>query len=237
MKRLILVAAIVSAVLGGSSFGTAAFAQGDPSAVTRVTAFDRPETQAPAGAPGLEIVSSDVKAAKALPQVFSAYGKNVSPPIAWSVGPAATKAYVLIVQDIDAQDPSSHDPEPLLHWLAYNIPVQVHALNRGIKNIKATTSPLGMMQGWNSHDSFGYTGPHPPVGAPAHHYVFQVYAVDHKLGAGPGAHLDRVLAAMRGHVIARAEVVTTYAEPLPKPPAVAPATGSVVTPATGNVAG
>jgi Raf kinase inhibitor-like YbhB/YbcL family protein len=199
--------------------------------VVRVTAFDRPDTQAPPGAPPLEIVSSNVMADKPMLQVFSAYGKNVSPPIAWSVGPDKTKAYVLIVQDIDAQDPDSRKPEPLLHWLAYNIPPQVHALNRGIKNIKLTTSPLGMMQGWNSHESFGYTGPHPPVGAPAHRYVFQIYAVDRKLSAGPGAHLDRVLSAMRGHVIARGEVTALYAEPAPKPPAAAPSGN-----ATGNLA-
>ena len=212
MKRLILTAA-------AWSFAAAALAQDAPAAVTRVTAFDRPETQAPAGAPTLQIASSDVQDGKAMPQAFSAYGKNVSPPIGWTVGPDKTKAYVLIVQDIDAQDPDSHAPEPLLHWLAYNIPVTVHSLNRGVKNNKLTTSPLGMMQGWNSHGSFGWTGPHPPEGAPAHHYVFQAYAVDRKLGAGPGAHLDRVLAAMRGHVIARGEIVGLYAQPAPKPPA------------------
>jgi Raf kinase inhibitor-like YbhB/YbcL family protein len=120
----------------------------------------------------------------------------------------------------------------MLHWLAYNIAPQTHALNRGIKNIKLTTSPPGMMQGWNSHDSFGYTGPRPPVGAPAQHYVFQIYAVDRKLSAGPGAHLDRVLSAMRGHVIARGEVTALYAEPAPKPPATTAPAGNT----TGNLA-
>jgi phosphatidylethanolamine-binding protein (PEBP) family uncharacterized protein len=43
--------------------------------------------------------------------------------------------------------------------------------------------------------------------------------VDRKLGAGAGAHLDRVLAAMRGHVIARGEIVGLYAQPAPKPAA------------------
>ncbi|MHB8283388.1 MAG: YbhB/YbcL family Raf kinase inhibitor-like protein [Caulobacteraceae bacterium] len=224
MKRVLLIAAVCASA--------ASAAAQEPSSPVRITAFDRPETQAPAGAPALQIVSSDVQDAKPLLQVFSAYGKNVSPPIAWSGGPAATKAYVLIVQDIDAQDPDSAKPEPLLHWLAYNIPPQIHALNRGIKNIKTTTSPLGMMQGWNSHGSVGYTGPHPPVGAAAHHYVFQVYAVDRKLTAGPASHLDRVLSAMRGHVIARAELTSLYAQPAPKPPAAAPGAA----PAAGNVA-
>jgi Raf kinase inhibitor-like YbhB/YbcL family protein len=214
MKRTILLSTALCLIALG-----AASAQTAPDDAGRATAFERPETQAPAGAPSLEIVSSNVMADKPMLQVFSAYGKNVSPPIAWSVGPDKTKAYVLIVQDIDAQDPQSRAPQPLLHWLAYNIPPQIHALNRGIKNIKLTTSPPDMMQGWNSHGSFGYTGPRPPVGAPAHHYVFQVYAVDRKLSAGPGAHLDRVLSAMRGHVIARGEVTALYAEPAPKPPA------------------
>jgi Raf kinase inhibitor-like YbhB/YbcL family protein len=225
MKRMILLSTALCLVAGGP-----VAAQTAPANLARVTAYDRPETQAPARAPSLEIVSSNVTAGKPMLQVFSAYGKNVSPPIAWSAGPDKTKAYVLIVQDIDAQDPQSREPQPLLHWLAYNIPPQIHALNRGIKNIKLTTSPADMMQGWNYHGSFGYTGPRPPVGAPAHHYVFQIYALDRKLSAGPGAHLDHVLSAMRGHVIARGEVTALYAEPAPKAPAAPAGNG------TGNLA-
>ncbi len=174
-------------------------------------AFDRPETQAVPGGPSLELTSPEFKLGKPMPITFSAYGKNISPPLAWSAGPPTTKSYVLIVQDPDAGGPA-----PRLHWLAYDIPAAVRSLSHAIKNSPAPTSPLGMLQGWNDHDSVGYTGPHPPVGDPPHHYDFQIYALDRVLRVRPGARLDAVIRALQGHVLARGELTTTYAQAEPK---------------------
>ena len=45
---------------------------------------------------------------------------------------------------------------------------------------------------------------------PPHHYHFQVFALDTVLQVPPGADRDTLLAAMRGHVLAKAELVGTF---------------------------
>jgi glucose/arabinose dehydrogenase len=46
-------------------------------------------------------------------------------------------------------------------------------------------------------------GPRPPENDPAHHYHFQVFALDTVLTVPPGATRDAHIAAMHGHVLAR----------------------------------
>jgi Raf kinase inhibitor-like YbhB/YbcL family protein len=184
-------------------------------AQTSAVAFDLPETtpRDPA-APPLTLSAPDIHADKPMPQTFAASGKNISPKLSWSPGPAGTKSYVLMVED-----PDGGGTTPIVHWLAYNIPPVIHALTHSMRNIGDPTSPLGMLQGWNDHGSIGYSGPRPPVGAPPQHYVFQIFALDTVLRLKKDAYRDQVLKAMRGHVLAKGEFVTTYAEVAPKPTA------------------
>ncbi len=59
--------------------------------------------------------------------------------------------------------------------------------------------------------SVGYTGPKPPVGDTAHHYHFQVFALDvETLGLDPGANRDAVLKAMEGHVLGKGQIIGTF---------------------------
>ncbi|WP_312486904.1 YbhB/YbcL family Raf kinase inhibitor-like protein [Massilia timonae] len=58
----------------------------------------------------------------------------------------------------------------------------------------------------------GYYGPKPPVGEAAHRYHFQVYALDKMLDVPFGADRDQVLAAMKGHVLAKGEIVGRYGQ-------------------------
>jgi Raf kinase inhibitor-like YbhB/YbcL family protein len=68
----------------------------------------------------------------------------------------------------------------------------------------------GAHQGRNGFGTMGYRGPCPPRG-PAHHYHFQLVALNARLGLGAGATRDQVVAAMQGHELARAELVGVYA--------------------------
>jgi len=43
-----------------------------------------------------------------------------------------------------------------------------------------------------------------------HHYYPALYALDAKLALGPGATKERLLAAMKGHVLATAKLIGTY---------------------------
>ena len=206
--------ALRGVVLAALTRAAAAGAQAQPlpphPAPAAPIAFDLPSTQ-PALATPLQLSSPSFQPNGPIPIAVSAYGKNVSPALAWSAGPAATKAYVLIVQD-----PDSETPLPATHWLIYNIPATASGLPPRMRNAAEPTNPLGALQGWNFHDSIGYTGPRPPVGDPPHHYHFQLFALNRPLRLGGGARLPQVLRAMSGHVLARGELVGTYAQPAPK---------------------
>jgi len=182
---------------------------------TAAVAFELPETTPrDPDAPLLTVSAPDIHPGKPMPQTYAATGKDISPKLSWSAGPEGTKSYVLL-----AEDPDGGGTTPIVHWLAYNIPPTIHALTHSMRNIGDPTSPLGMLQGWNDHGSIGYSGARPPVGAPAQHYVFQIFALDTVLRLKKDAYRDQVLKAMRGHVLAKGELITTYAEAAPKPKA------------------
>jgi Raf kinase inhibitor-like YbhB/YbcL family protein len=161
----------------------------------------------------LRLASSGFQPNGPIPMEYSFYGKNISPPLSWSAGPRGTKAYALI-----AEDPDAPGPTPYVHWVIYDIPAATTSLTRAIRNRADLSSPKGAMQGSNSHGGVGYHGPSPPVGDPAHHYHFQLFALDRPLKLKPGADRDAVVKAMAGHVIARGELVGLYAQPAPKAP-------------------
>jgi Raf kinase inhibitor-like YbhB/YbcL family protein len=147
-----------------------------------------------------------------IPDVNTAFGKNVSPAVAWNGAPPGVRSYVLIVEDSDG-----HGPTPVLHWLAYNIPGTVTALSKDVRNREAPKSPLGMLQGINYAGGVGYIGPNPPRSDPPHHYHFEVFALSRMLNLKPKQSLEKVIAAMNDGVMAEGEAVAVFAAP-PNPP-------------------
>lgn len=135
---------------------------------------------------------------------FSDYANGISPALAWKPVPKAV-SYVLI-----AEDPDAKPITPVVHWLAWNLPANVTQLPEGLQEQPRLTLPDGVLQGRNTHGSAGYYGPHPPVGDPPHHYHFQVFALDTQLSVPPGGDRAALLAAMKGHVIAKGEIVGLY---------------------------
>ncbi|MGC1300756.1 MAG: YbhB/YbcL family Raf kinase inhibitor-like protein [Caulobacteraceae bacterium] len=204
-RQPLLRLALASALAGCCGLAAASSAEAGGT-----VAFDRPELQAPAS---IKVTVSDIAPDGAMSAKFTADGKNVAPSTRWSVGPPGTKSYVLIMQDPDASG-----PEPIVHWLVYDIPIRYLAVPGGMRNMAEPANPFGSAQGWNYHGSVGYTGPRLAVSDGLHHYHFQVFALDRALHVAPGAQPERVLGAMKGHVIARGELVATYAAPKPKEP-------------------
>ena len=172
-------------------------------------AFDRSDLQASAS---LQVSVAGVTEGGPLPANYTFDGRNLSPPLSWSAGPPQTRSFAVVMQDADAAGDGARQG---LHWLVYSIPASVLTLPRGMHNVASPSSPLGARQGLNSHDSLGYTGPRLAAGEPAHHYHLQVFALDRPLRVRPGAELAPVLKAMAGHVVARGELVATYAAPAP----------------------
>jgi Raf kinase inhibitor-like YbhB/YbcL family protein len=151
----------------------------------------------------LQVGSDDFRANALIPDRYSGYGAGLSPGLHWSAVPNA-KSYLVIVEDPDAH------PVTVVHWLIWNIPGNVVSLAQGIAQNLRLSDPANAIQGQNSHKTIGYTGPHPPVGDPPHHYHFQVFALDGLIHVDPGATRDEVIAAATGHVVAHGEIIGLY---------------------------
>jgi Raf kinase inhibitor-like YbhB/YbcL family protein len=128
----------------------------------------------------------------------------VSPEIHWTAV-ANAKSYAILVEDPDAKPIS-----PFVHWLVWNIPPAVTSLPEGLQAQARVTDPEGVLQGRTTRGSVGYFGPRPPVGDPAHHYHFQIFALDTMLSLPGGVERDKVMDALRGHVLASGELVGEY---------------------------
>jgi Raf kinase inhibitor-like YbhB/YbcL family protein len=73
--------------------------------------------------------------------------------------------------------------------------------------------PPGAREGLNDWHRTGYGGPCPPVGR--HRYFFKLYALDTWLPALQRPTKAAVEQAMKGHVLAQAELVGTYRKQRP----------------------
>jgi hypothetical protein len=137
-----------------------------------------------------------------IPAAYTCEGANRSPPLAWSGMPAGTQSLALIVDDPDAPDPAA-PRMTWVHWVLYNLPPECAGLAEGIAVL-----PAGTLEGTNDWKRTGYGGPCPPIGR--HRYFHKLYALDARLpdlGRPDKARLEQ---AMRGHVLAQAELIGTY---------------------------
>jgi Raf kinase inhibitor-like YbhB/YbcL family protein len=152
---------------------------------------------------GLRIDSSAISPNGEIPRKHTCEGEDVSPPLTWGGQPGGTKSFALIVDDPDAPDPAA-PKMTWVHWVVYNLPVATLALAEGA----ARKLPPGAREGKNDWKRTGYGGPCPPVGR--HRYFHKLYALDVELPDLQEPTKPQLEAAMRGHVLAQAELVGTY---------------------------
>ncbi|MBV8844305.1 MAG: YbhB/YbcL family Raf kinase inhibitor-like protein [Bryobacterales bacterium] len=127
-----------------------------------------------------------------------------SPAISWSGAPAGTMAFAVILHDTDVALPTGED---VLHWAIFDIPGTVTGLPENVA--KTATLPDGSVQINNIAGMPGYMGPCPPPPT-THHYIFEVYALDQKLGLPASTSRADLLNAMKGHIRAKGTYVGTY---------------------------
>ncbi len=145
----------------------------------------------------LQIVSPAFTFLERIPKRYTGEGENVSPPLEWSGLPSGTKQLALICHDPDAPLPRG-----FTHWVIYGIPPTVSQL--------AVAGGSEFIEGINSSDQPGYTGPIPPVGHGVHHYYFWLYALDKELDLKPGMKREQLLEAISNHVIEQARLIGVY---------------------------
>ncbi len=140
----------------------------------------------------------------AIPALFTCEGRDVSPALDWTGVPEATKSLVLIVDDPDAPDPMA-PKMTWVHWVLYNLPPTARGLAEAVA---PKDLPPGTREGTNDSQRAGYGGPCPPIGR--HRYFHKLYALDTVLPDLAAATKAQVETAMKGHVIAHAELMGTY---------------------------
>lgn len=124
------------------------------------------------------VTSSDIVDGGTMPdpQLSKAFGvpggQDVSPQLAWSGFPTATKSFVVSCYDPDAPTVSG-----FWHWIMYDIPSTVHEIPTDAGNPDRSKIPKGAKVLRNDAGFAGYCGAAPPSGHGPHRYIFCITAL------------------------------------------------------------
>jgi len=171
--------------------------------------------QRAAGAPPppMRLVSTDISDGKPIAGKFTcaAGPEAVSPALQWMQPPRGTESFALIVHDMEPRPRKGVDD--ILHWMVWNMPASANQLPEGVSPATADL-PDGSHQtnGFaGQNGNFGYRPPCPPQDVPvAHHYAFEIFALDQKLDLPAAATRADLLKAMDGHIAGHAALVAPF---------------------------
>ena len=144
----------------------------------------------------MRIMSPAFRNGEHIPREYTRDADDKSPPLHIEGVPLTAKSLVLIVDDPDAPRWT------FTHWLLFDIdPKRV--------DIDEDQVPDEARQGKTDWGEAGYGGPKPPSGE--HRYLFKLFALDKKLGLPGNPTRRQIEDAMKGHVLATAELMGRYA--------------------------
>ena len=142
-------------------------------------------------------------------QVFNSFGcsgQNISPELAWSGAPEATKSFALLVHDPDAPTGGAG----WWHWLVTNIPATATGLAKDAGKADGSNLPAGAAQVNTDFGGPGWGGPCPPVGDKPHRYVFTVYALKTERLDASGGSASLAGYMVNGNAIGKATLVGKF---------------------------
>ncbi len=150
----------------------------------------------------MKLVSSAFEHEGKIPSKYTCDGENVNPPLEFSDIPPNAKSLALIMDDPDIPDfvKQKFNISVWDHWVAFNIPPDT-------KGVNENQEPKGTA-GITTSNKLKYGGPCPPDRE--HRYFFKLYALDTTLTLKEGATKEQVLEAIKGHVLAEAELMGKY---------------------------
>lgn len=152
-------------------------------------------------APKFELSSPAFSNGSSIPKRYTCEGANASPLLAWTTPPDGTQSFALIVDDPDAPRGT------WVHWVVYAVPAEAAGLPENMPQKPVLDD--GTQQGINDFHKIGYNGPCPPPGK-AHRYSFRVYALKSAMNLGPAVDKAGLERAMKGHILAQAELIGLY---------------------------
>ena len=132
-----------------------------------------------------------------IPAQYTADGEGLSPPLKWRGVPMNAEAVMVLVEDAD-----SPTPRPLVHAIIWDLPGSDASLPEGTLPDQRCAANDALAATW--------LPPDPPPANGAHHYVFQVFALDivPRFESRPGR--AELLDKIKGHVIAKGVLIGTY---------------------------
>lgn len=135
-----------------------------------------------------------------IPQKYTGYGQDVSPPLEWTNVPKGTRSFSIICHDPDAPLvlPGTYG---FVHWVLYNIPGSVSSLPEGTQNYT---------KGINDANNEGYNGPKPPAGHGVHHYFWWLLALNEELNLEPGLTQWKLLERVEPYIIGLNRIMGIY---------------------------
>src|ERR1043166_6701877 len=149
------------------------------------------------GASAIDLTSPAFKANEKIPVKYSCDGQNINPTLNFSNIPAGTKQIVLTMHDPDV--PKTLMPSGNFdHWMVWDIAPTSKGIAEG----------AGGSMGANGMGKAGYIGPCPPDRE--HRYFFRLYAVDIPLTGKTFKDRAAVEEAIKGHILAQAELMGRY---------------------------
>ncbi|MCD6012287.1 MAG: hypothetical protein K0Q79_2149 [Flavipsychrobacter sp.] len=129
----------------------------------------------------------------AIPAKYTCNGQQASPPLTVRNIPADTRSLAIIMYDTHASTKGNHT-----YWMVWNVDTTGNIPENFVNDHMAL----------NAANEYGYQPICPLAGT--HYYHFAVYALDAKLRAGKRVSKAELESAMKGHILAKGELIGTY---------------------------
>ncbi|OIW05027.1 hypothetical protein TanjilG_18626 [Lupinus angustifolius] len=134
---------------------------------------------------------------------------DISPPLEWHNVPSKTKSLALVVQDVDAVDPTGRKV-PFTHWVVVNIPVTVKRLPEGLsgKVEEEGGEYVGIAEGINDWKVNVWRGP--KIDNYCDRFEFRLYAISEDMHFDNQVTKEKLLDTITGHVVGEAVLTATF---------------------------
>ncbi len=125
---------------------------------------------------------------------YTCDGEAISPPMVWGEGPEMTRAYGLVLTEVD-------DPDTAL-WAMADIPL-------GTRNLVEGLAPEGAIASVNASGTLGYQAPCPDAGV-TQQFEITVYAQEFPLESAPNTPARQMRDALQEVALDAVSSIFTY---------------------------